>query len=134
MLITIVLAIAFKGKGFLAGISNIGFISLLSIMIRYTNVTITFNSLIILSMLELLNIIFIVMLLKAINNTKDGSKIAFANTVKKYYLAIIPVIIFALVLTFESTITVGTIGMIAFWGLFVQLVYNIVITRTFYLQ
>ena len=85
-------------------------------------------------MLELLNIIFIVMLLKAINNTKDGSKIAFANTVKKYYLAIIPVIIFALVLTFESTITVGTIGMIAFWGLFVQLVYNIVITRTFYLQ
>lgn len=134
LLITIVLAIAFKGKGFLAGISNIGFISLLSIMIRYTNVTITFNSLIILSMLELLNIIFIVMLLKAINNTKDGSKIAFADTVKKYYLAIIPVIIFALILTFESTITVGTIGMIAFWGLFVQLIYNIVITRTFYLQ
>lgn len=133
VVITIVLTIVFKGKGFLAGISNIGFISLLSIMIRYTNVTIAFNSLIILSMLELLNIIFIVMLLKGINNSKEGSKYAITQVMKQYYMAIIPIIVFALILTFETTITVGTIGMVTFWGLFVQLVYNIVITRTMYI-
>ena len=133
VIIAIGLTIAFKGKGLLAGISNIGYVSLLTIMIRYTNVTITINSLIILFMLEVLNIIFIAMLLKGINSTKEGASIAFGNVVKKYYLAIIPVMIFAIILTFATNLTVGTIGMVGFWGLLVQLVYNYVITRTLYL-
>lgn len=133
-LIVVVFTIKFKGKGLLAGISNVGFISLLTIMIRYTNVTITFNSLIILFMLEVLNIIFLKMLIKKINSTKEGTKVAYIETMKNYYLAIIPVMIFAIVFTFVSTITVGTIGMIAFWGIFVQLIYNVVITRTLYLK
>ena len=133
VIIAIGLTIAFKGKGLLAGISNIGYVSLLTIMIRYTNVTITINSLIILCMLEVLNIIFIAMLLKGINSTKEGASIAFGNVVKKYYLAIIPIMIFAIVLTFATNLTVGTIGMVGFWGLLVQLVYNYVITRTLYL-
>lgn len=134
VLITIIFAIKFKGKGVLAGISNIGFISLLLIMIRYTNVTITFNSLIIMFMLELLNIIFLKMLIKKINSTKEGTKVAYLETIKSYYLAIIPIIIFSIIFTFVSTLTVGTVGMIAFWGVFVQFIYNVVITRTLYLN
>jgi preprotein translocase subunit SecD len=118
-------------KGFLAVISNIGFIAVLSLILRYTKVTITINSAIAFLAVEIANLVYLKMLLKEM---KEGliAK-AYTNVMKKYYLSIIPICVVAVIFTFMANITVSSIGMVIFWGLFIQVFYNFIFTRTFYL-
>ena len=127
LLITVIFTIKFKFNGLIAGISNIGFVSLVLLTIRYSNVTITVNSIITLFVMICLNIVFLKGYLK---NTKDSSKtVAFNKSAKKYYLNIIPFIVTALIFTFMSNVTVSSIGMVMFWCLFIQVIYNFIITK-----
>lgn len=69
-----------------------------------------------------LNYLFIIKLLRKLKYS--NLKIAFVQTLKDYYLLIIPIIVFAVVLTITSAVVVNSIGMTLFWGLLTGIVYN----------
>ena len=126
-----ILIVKYKGKGLLAAISNIGFIALTTIVLRYTKVTITLNSIIFFIAMIVLNIIFLKMYLK--NMKKLPEKEAYIETLKHYYLSIIPVGVVAIIFTFMANATISSVGMIVFWCMFIQVIYNLLITRAMYL-
>ena len=101
-------------------IFDIGYIAILLLVLRYTNVNITLNSLIAFIAVIAINYVFSIKLLSAGND----SKAVFANTIKELYLMIIPVCIIAIIFTFMSSLVISSVGMVLFWGLFIQAVYN----------
>lgn len=130
-LVTVAFGIKFKLNGVLAGIANIGFVALTSLILRYTKVTITINAVLAFISMIILNIVFLKMLLKALKQ-KTSSE-ALNKTMIKYYLSIIPVGVVAVIFTFMSNITVGSVGMIIFWCLFIQVIYNFTVVKALYL-
>jgi len=121
VIVTIYMTIRFKfKKGFKKAIFDIGYIAILLLILRYTNVNITLNSLIAFIAVVAINYVFSIKLLSAGND----SKAVFANTMKELYLVIIPVCIIAIIFTFMSSLVISSIGMLLFWGLFIQALYN----------
>ena len=53
---------------------------------------------------------------------------------KKINITIIPLWIVAVIFTFMNNVTISSVGMIMFWGLFVQIIYSFIITRTIYVD
>lgn len=130
-IVSIYYIVKYRVNGLLAVISNIGFIAVFSLILRYTRVTITLNSIVCFLAVEIANLVYLKMLLKEI---KENSIVkAYATIMKKYYLSIIPICVVAVIFTFMANITVSSIGMVIFWGLFVQVFYNLIFTKTFYL-
>ncbi len=111
LVVSIALIIKFKLKGLVSSILAIGFISILSLIARYTGVYITVNAIITFVCMVILNYVFMVLFLLALGKT-ENRKEAFLEAIKKYYLAIIPVCVIAIVFTFISNIVISSIGMI----------------------
>jgi len=62
-------------------------------------------------------------LLLKVNNGADV-KIAFSHAIKEMYFTIIPVCIIAIIFTFMHSTIISSIGMVLFWGLFIQALYD----------
>ena len=120
---SIVLIIKFRTKGLVASILAIGYIAILNIIARYASIYVTFNSIIAFIGVIVLNYVFIKLLLLELKKTQNRKE-AFLKTMKIYYLSIVPVCIIAIVFTFMSNVIISSIGMILFWGLFIQVLYN----------
>lgn len=129
--LSIVLIIRFGLNGLIGAILNIGYLATVSIAMRYTNVTVTISSLITAVLVIAINFGFMYNLLTKLNNDKKASD-SFNSAVKTLYLAIIPVCIVAFVFTFMENATITGIGMVLFWGLLVELVYNFIFVRSIY--
>ncbi len=112
----IYLIIKYKGKGILAGISIIGYIALLLLVIRYANVEVSIAGIIEILFSILINYMLIINILKE-------EKIN--DAIKKYSLILIPTIVIAIAFTFAN-IAVGTV---LFWGIVIAMLYNISITK-----
>lgn len=122
---SIIFIIKFRGKGLLASIVAIGYIALLSLVIRYTNAVITQSSLVAYYVVILLNYAFLKNMLKASNPEK-----CYEETARKFYLSVIPLAVVAIVFTLSNYFIVSSVGMALFWGLMLNIVYNFVITKT----
>lgn len=120
------LVIKYRLNGLYTSILNIGYIALLTLLIRYTNVIVTLNSLIAFVLSIAINYIFSINVLKELKNN-SSKKSALANTMKKLYLLIIPVCIIAIVFTLMSSTVISSIGMTLFWGLILQAICSLVI-------
>lgn len=125
---SMILIVKFKKNGALVALLVIGYIALLSIVVRYTNVILTENSIISFVIIVILNYIAMKMLLKSFEN--QDAKSAFGQSMKKFYLATIPVDVIAIVFTFSKYAFINSIGMILFWGMIVNVVYHFIFTRT----
>lgn len=120
LIVFIVFTISYKGKGFLASISFVGFISILSLILRYTNVSISIEGIAAIILTMIINI--------KINQTliKEGKNINY----KELFLNSVPVIIITLVFCFAGWSNLSSFGLIMFWGLLLILVYNLIVTKT----
>ena len=128
LVILIIISIKYKISGLLSSISCIGFISLLLLLLRYTNVLLTIEG--------IGAIIFIIALNLKINQSiLSKVKIlnivdeAISNTYKEIFLKLIPLMLIALVFCFSGWINLSSFGMVVFWGLILIAVYNITITK-----
>ena len=134
-IVTAVLAvymiIKYGKKGILAVIIHIGYIALLLLGLRYTNVIITISGLTAFVMITLVNYAFLFTLLKKMKEAKGSSEV-FGITLKDLIIKIIPIIIVSVLFTVMSNAQVASFGMILFWGILIMLVYNLVFTRTIY--
>lgn len=127
VIISIILILKFKLNGFISAILGIGYIALLSLIIRYTNVIVTVNGLTALACMIAANYIFYGMILRKLDETIFS--IAYLEVMKKFYLSVIPLIVIAIVFTFAKYTLVNSIGMIVFWALVLNAVYNFMFTR-----
>lgn len=122
-LMFLALIIKFKGKGLLAIISHIGFDAILLLIIRYTNVEIGLGGIIALALVQIINYILLVMMLKE-NKTSDTKK-----AIVKFAYKIVPAYIISIVFTFMSFLPIYSFGMVIFWAITLIFIYNIFVTR-----
>ena len=130
----IVLIVKYKTNGLLAGISYIGLSALYLIAIRYTNVTISIDSIFAIGIILILNYIFTNMLLSNIRKMND-SKVenavgkSVSETYKKFFMRIIPICVVVITFCFANWIPMNSFGMTAFWGIVIIAIYNAIITN-----
>lgn len=125
----LVYCVIYKKSGILASISFVGFVSLFSLLIRYTNVVIS---------IEGISAIIIVMIINLIINKEILSKTkrmnlvneAIKSTYKNVYLKLIPVGILTIVFCLAKWESLSSFGIIMFWGLILTAIYNVIVTRT----
>lgn len=129
-LVSVVLIVKYKYKGILAAIASIGYIAITVLAIKYTKVIITLNSILAILGVVTVNYLF---LFNFLNKQKtDSAKHAFLESMKGINITIIPLWIVAIIFTFMVNITISSVGMVMFWGLFVHVIYSFIITRTLY--
>ena len=129
VIILLVYCVIYKKSGILASISFVGFVSIFSLLIRYTNVEIS---------IEGISAIIIVMIINLIINREILSKTkkmnlvneAVKSTYKNIYLKLIPVGILTIVFCLSKWESLSSFGMIMFWGLVLTAIYNVLVTRT----
>ena len=130
----IILIVKHKLNGLLAGIAYIGLSAVYMLVVRYTNVTISIESIAGIIIVLILNYIFTTMFLNKIEElnkekAENVMKKATGETYKKFYLRIIPICIMAITFSFIKWVPISSFGMITFWGIVIIAIYNAIITR-----
>ena len=131
------LIIRYKKLGFFAIISHVGYVALLLIIVRYTNLVISIEGIcgILISMiLDYILLVYILKKLKKIDkNLAEYSKV-YDKSILTIILALIPVLVIGVVMSFATWLPVYSFGTITFWGMFVLGIYNVVVTRILFLN
>ena len=125
VIVSLYMIIKYKTEGLRQALFSIAYVAALSIVFRYTNVLITYNSLIALFGIIVINYIFAIKLLNKLK-TEENRKVALKETLKELYLTIIPVCIVAVIFTFMSAAIINSVGTTIFWGLLVQLLFSLI--------
>lgn len=125
----IYIIVKYKENGILVAISLVGYLAVLLLVIRYTNVIISVSGIVAMAISVVLNYVFGIQLLDNAEKIKN-MKSAYGKTLKKYLLLILPVSVIAIVFVFNKWTNVASMGMVMFWGLMINILYNLVITRT----
>ncbi len=121
-LLFIINIIKFKLKGLVIGLLQIGYVALLMLVLRYTNVFISIEGMFAIAFIVVINFIFGYSILNDLDKIKE--------TYFKYLLNLIPLYVLAIVFTFGIIANLTSIGNILFWGLAIMFIYNILITKT----
>ncbi len=131
LILSILIIIRFGLNGILGAILNIGYLALISLAVRYTNVIISISSIITVLLVIIINFGFMYKFLSELKNDQNAKK-AYSKTLKSLYLVIMPVAIIAFVFSFMQNVSIIGIGMMLFWSLIIQVLYNTIFTRTVY--
>ena len=120
----IYMIIKYKTKGFLTVLSYLGFVSLLLIILREFNVTITMEA--ILGGIIVLALNYFVNL-KLIQIKEDNKK--YYQTYLDIIMKLLPIFVITIFFVFTPVLALSSIGMVMFWGIVLSLVYNILVTK-----
>lgn len=128
-----------RKNGLLAGISLIGFIATILLVLRYTNVPLTISGVLALVVGVILYYILSILILnniKKLGTTVDNTtmEIAMKDAVIRFGMIIIPIFILSLVFCFVNWAPMVSFGMVMFWCLAITAIYYYVITRTLLLN
>ena len=129
VVVFIVFTVKYKTKGLLSSISCVGFIAILSLLLRYTNVNISIEGIgaIILTILIDLKLNQIMLnKMKTMNVVNEAT----VSSYKEIFSKLIPIMIITLVFCFSGWANLSSFGMIMFWGLILVAVYNVIFTKT----
>lgn len=130
-LLLIYMVIRFKGNGLLGVFTNIGFIALLLLAIRYASVEVTLSGIVgivIATLFEYVATMVVLQIFKKSN--KDDIKRKISEFSKQYILSIIPLIILAVTFALVKWQDMNSMGMILFWAILIMLIYNTIILQT----
>ena len=125
----ILLIVKYKAKGIIASIAYIGFVGLELLLVRYTNVTISLESIVAGIITLAINYMITYRLLKTHETDAELKAKVYANEFKSIIIKSIPIFIIAVVFVFIQWTKVSTFGMTLFWGLILSIIYNYVVTR-----
>lgn len=125
LIVCIVLICKFKAKGFIATFIQIGYIALVLLAVRYTNVVITIEGIIGIVISAILNYALTYVMLR---NLKKKGKIEW-KIIGKFALVTALIYIVAIILAFNSLTRINSLGMTLVWGSFCLYIYNLLITK-----
>ena len=129
LIMLIVAIIKYRAKGVIVSVCMVGFIALYLLILRYTNVVITLEGILSIGLVFVINYIFNIMILNRLQNNVEKT---FTKALTKFVLSMIPMLILAVVCCFSSWMSLFSFGMILFWGLVTSVIYNLIITRSFF--
>ena len=132
----IYLIVRYKKNGLLSSIAYIGYIAVLLLVIRYTNVIITIEGIFGLIISLAINYIINIYILNYINKAtdKEEEETNFNRGFVKISIALIPVLILSVILILTSWLQIYSFAMIIFWGLAIAIIWNIILTKTLILN
>ena len=137
VILFIFMIIRYRKLGLLAVISYIGYMAVLLLIIRFTNLIITLDSICGILILAILNFVLLIYLLEMLKKT-DKNILDYKKTFEKSFISIllvlIPTLIIGIVLCFSAWLPAYSFGTIIFWGIFIMGIYNIVITKILFLN
>ena len=120
--------IKYKTKGILASISFVANIAIFLILIRLTKIQISLNGIAGILGLILLNTILVNNILKNIKISdkafSENVKNAYFETINTFVILLITFVVFA----FSDMLVINSMGLLVFWGWFVILVGNLILT------
>ena len=127
---SVIMVVKYKVKGLVLAILSLGFVALTDLTVRYMQITVTINSVIAALAIIIMNYAY---MFKVLAGYKDNTitKVVYKEVSKHYYLSIAPVIILAIIFTFMNGAVINSIGVVLFWGLLVQALYNALTIRVF---
>ena len=117
-IVFIAFSVKYKTKGLIVSVSCIGFVSILSLLIRYTNVKISIEGIGAIILVTIINF--------RINQLMLNRNVDYKNIVLK----LVPVAIITLVFCFAKWSNLSSFGMIMFWGFSLIVAYNAIVTKT----
>ena len=120
----IYLVVRYKLKGLYAGLTILGFISTLLLIVRFTNVALTISSIFALAVTMVLQFIYLIKLLSGKSNTKN-----FNETTTTFIKILVPVFIMSITISFAKIVELIGFGEVVFWGIIVFAIFNNIITR-----
>ena len=130
--VALVLIIKFGYKGMLASLINVGFVAILLLVIRLTNVKLSLDGIMAIEAGYILQAIYSFMICGLLKNTdltakelKEGS----TKILKQFVLIVIPILILSVVCCLAEWAAIFSVGMIVFWAIVIALVYNFIITK-----
>ena len=126
VIMSIYFIIKYKGKGLLGVISQIGFVAVYLLLVRFAREPLTVFALVSIFAVCLINYVFINKLLK-----KD-LKTSFAQVLINYALKIMPILICAVVFVFATSVELKSVGVVLFWGLLALMPYNLIFTNNLF--
>lgn len=129
LLLIISLIIKNKKRGIIASISFIGFIALNILLIKYTNVLISIESIIAEIIVICLNYNIIRRLISIDEKDEELKNKLFLEEFKQTIAKLMPIFISSIVFAFIKWETIATFGMILFWGILLGIGYNFIVTK-----
>lgn len=115
----------YKLKGLLAELSILSFGALLLLVLRYTNVQISVESIVSIAGMLILQFIY---LTKLLNSKTLNSKIFTEKTIE-FTKMLIPAFIMSVIIAFANILEISGFGMVIFWGVILFEIFNNIITR-----
>lgn len=125
LIISIYMIVKYKFEGLRQAVTSVAYVAFLTIVFRYANILITYNSIISLVCVIIINYIFALKFLKKLKQS-GIRKDALKESLKELYLAIIPFAIVAVIFTFMSATVINSVGTTLFWGLLLQLLFSLI--------
>lgn len=132
ILVSLVLVVKFGLNGIFGAILNLGFLGATSIALRYTGVVISLSSIFAGMFLIFANFLFMFEVLSNLKKDGDNKKL-YNEAFGKYYLVIFPIVVISFVFSYMTNVTIVGIGMVLFWGLIVEFLYNLIFTKNLYM-
>lgn len=132
VIISIAMIVKFKMKGILSTILSIGYIAVLLIALRYTNVTLSLEGIFAIGFAFILNLGFYYVLFEKIKDkklTREEKIENYDKTLKKYCISIIPLIILSIICCFINWDSIYSFGMVTFWAIDISVLYNLIVTN-----
>lgn len=123
----IYLCVKYKVNGILLSIAYVGYIALLLIVLRYTNVMISLEALVSIVVLLVANYMFIKYALKKTLDKEINKKELIKETYSRYTAILFPLLLISIIFTFIEWIPISSMGMVMFWGLIIMFIYNYVV-------
>lgn len=135
-LLLVYMIIKYKKEALLAVVTNIGFVVILLLIIRYTNVDITLTGLITIPISIIIQYVFLMNILKVKTEKIDNdSKVQrVKETIRNGIEKLIPVAVIAVVFALTKWETVYSAGMLLFWEIAVLILYNLSTLKIMFLK
>lgn len=124
-ILLIYMIIKYKSRGLLSAISFIGFAAIYSLILRYTNVEISIESIVAIIIALGLNYVINMNLLKIKSDEKKLYNKKYLDLIAK----VIPALAISVIFCFTKWSILVTFGMTMFWGIVLILLYNFLVTK-----
>lgn len=128
LLITIALTIKYKSKGLIGAILSIGYMAIVLIVIRYANVEVSVAGVAAIIAIAIMNYIIQIAVIKNSNKKEDERK-KLLNVFGKYIWTVAPIFVISIAFTFATSALLNSFGMILFWGIVLQIIYNLIFAK-----
>lgn len=122
----IYLVIKFKAKGFISVYFQVGFLAMLLLILRLTNVILTMEGMagIVISMV--LEYIFTYIVLNTMEKEEEGM---YKKANLTFFLSTLPIYVVAVIFTFAARANINSFGMTLFWGIIIIYIYNFIFPK-----